>query len=170
MKVYNYNDNKVFIGEEDAAIDPLETKIQQKEVYIMPANSTIVKPTKCKENELNVWNGEKWEVRENNEGKITINPQTKEIIKLGVLDNISDGFFEINQEELEKLYSSQYMELEINDDKINVVEREKTYVENRLESYPSISDQLDMLYWDKVNGTNNWEQSITEIKEKYPKD
>ena len=27
-----------------------------------------------------------------------------------------------------------------------------------------------MIYWDKINGTNNWVDSITKVKEKYPKD
>lgn len=49
-------------------------------------------------------------------------------------------------------------------------EPEKTYSEKRLEEYPSLSDQLDMLYWDKVNGTNVWQETITEIKAKYPKE
>ena len=50
------------------------------------------------------------------------------------------------------------------------VEPEKTYAEKRLAEYPAISDQLDMIYWDKVNGTNLWQEKITEIKTKYPKD
>lgn len=47
---------------------------------------------------------------------------------------------------------------------------ESTYVEKRLAEYPSISDQLDMIYWDKVNGTNLWQEKIAEIKAKYPKE
>jgi hypothetical protein len=34
----------------------------------------------------------------------------------------------------------------------------------RANSYPSIQDQLDMLYWDKVNGTDNWLNSISSVK------
>ena len=47
---------------------------------------------------------------------------------------------------------------------------EPTYVEKRLSEYPCISDQLDMIYWDKVNGTHLWQEKITEIKVKYPKE
>jgi len=43
------------------------------------------------------------------------------------------------------------------------------YKEARILEYPSIGDQLDMQYWDKINGTNNWETKIAEIKNKYPK-
>jgi len=43
------------------------------------------------------------------------------------------------------------------------------YQRRRKEVYPDIREQLDMLYWDKVNGTDNWTQTIQAIKEKYPK-
>ena len=46
----------------------------------------------------------------------------------------------------------------------------KSYIEKRQEAYPSIEEQLDMIYWDKVNGTNLWQQKIAEIKAKYPKE
>ena len=49
-------------------------------------------------------------------------------------------------------------------------EPEKSYAEKRLEEYPSIGDQLDMIYWDKINGTNLWQEKIAEIKAKYPKE
>ncbi|MBD5397989.1 hypothetical protein HDR60_00580 [bacterium] len=45
-----------------------------------------------------------------------------------------------------------------------------SYTYKRQEEYPSINEQLDMIYWDKINGTNNWETKITEIKNKYPKE
>jgi hypothetical protein len=40
---------------------------------------------------------------------------------------------------------------------------------NRRIAYPSIADQLDMLYWDKVNGTENWLNSIESVKNRFPK-
>lgn len=43
------------------------------------------------------------------------------------------------------------------------------YINDRKKEYPSIEEQLDMLYWDQVNGTNNWRTLIREIKDKYPK-
>lgn len=47
---------------------------------------------------------------------------------------------------------------------------EPTYAEKRAMEYPSIQDQLDMIYWDKINGTENWTTAIAEIKAKYPKE
>ena len=46
---------------------------------------------------------------------------------------------------------------------------EPTYAEKRAAEYPSVQEQLDMIYWDKINGTNVWQQTITAIKTKYPK-
>jgi len=45
----------------------------------------------------------------------------------------------------------------------------KQYQRDRQSQYPSIADQLDMLYWDKVNGTENWLKSIESVKNKFPK-
>jgi hypothetical protein len=39
----------------------------------------------------------------------------------------------------------------------------------RATAYPSIQEQLDMQYWDKVNGTNNWEDAIAKVKSDIPK-
>jgi len=43
------------------------------------------------------------------------------------------------------------------------------YVRRRLREYPPIEKQLDMMYWDAVNGTTTWVDEITRIKEKHPK-
>jgi|TARA_Y100000310_G_scaffold47139_1_gene43717 hypothetical protein len=43
------------------------------------------------------------------------------------------------------------------------------YQRKRKEEYPPIEDQLDMIFWDKKNGTTEWEDSVQVIKDKYPK-
>ena len=43
----------------------------------------------------------------------------------------------------------------------------KQYQRDR--QYPSIQDQLDMLYWDRKNGTKTWEESIDKVKSDNPK-
>ena len=45
----------------------------------------------------------------------------------------------------------------------------KQYQRDRAVDYPSLADQLDMQYWDKINGTNKWEEAINAVKNKYPK-
>ena len=39
----------------------------------------------------------------------------------------------------------------------------------RIKEYPPINVQLDMQYWDSVNGTTLWQNTIQAIKDKYPK-
>jgi len=46
----------------------------------------------------------------------------------------------------------------------------KQYQRNRAKEYPSIVDQLDMQYWDKINSTNTWQDAINAVKNKYPKE
>jgi hypothetical protein len=45
----------------------------------------------------------------------------------------------------------------------------KQYQRNRAKAYPSIQEQLDLQYWDKINNTDNWEQAINAVKAQYPK-
>jgi hypothetical protein len=40
--------------------------------------------------------------------------------------------------------------------------------ETRRALYPSIQEQLDMQYWDNVNGTTTWKDKIAEIKAAHP--
>jgi hypothetical protein len=44
------------------------------------------------------------------------------------------------------------------------------YQRDRAKSYPTIQEQLDMQYWDKINGTNNWQDAINAVKAQYPKE
>lgn len=46
---------------------------------------------------------------------------------------------------------------------------EPDYITLRQQAYPSLQDQQDMQYWDGVNGTTVWQDTISAIKTKYPK-
>ena len=43
------------------------------------------------------------------------------------------------------------------------------YIKDREKSYISTGDQLDMLYWDQVNGTTIWRDAIAKVKADNPK-
>jgi len=45
----------------------------------------------------------------------------------------------------------------------------KAYQELRANAYPSIQEQLDMQYWDSVNGTTTWKDAIEAVKTEHPK-
>ena len=67
MKYYLYDEKtKQFVKEQEGYLDPLETKAQGKDVYIVPPFSTTEKPnlTSLKDNEILVFNGNKWQIEQ----------------------------------------------------------------------------------------------------------
>ena len=67
MKFYLYDEKtNQFIKEQEGYLDPLETKAQGKNVYIVPPFSTTEKPdlTILKDNEILVFNDNKWQVEQ----------------------------------------------------------------------------------------------------------
>tara|TARA_R110000850_G_scaffold76355_1_gene165778 strand:- start:28 stop:282 length:255 start_codon:yes stop_codon:yes gene_type:complete len=44
------------------------------------------------------------------------------------------------------------------------------YQRDREVAYPAMADQLDMQYWDQVNGTTTWKDAIAKVKTDNPKE
>lgn len=72
--IYNFDEEGYFTGKSKANIDPLETKIKKKDIYLLPRNATFTKTPKPQENKRIKWdkNNQKW-IYENI--KILENPQ-----------------------------------------------------------------------------------------------
>ena len=63
MIFYIYDEKtKEYTSTQNAFIDPLETKKQGKNVYLVPANATDKKPLETKENQAVIFNGSEWEI------------------------------------------------------------------------------------------------------------
>jgi hypothetical protein len=70
-----------------------------------------------------------------------------------------------------------YSNLKLNDDtavmpteeEVNAKIAELQWEQNRRNAYGSIADQLDMMYWDNVNGTTTWKDHIAQVKSDNPK-
>ena len=43
------------------------------------------------------------------------------------------------------------------------------YQRDRADAYPSIQEQLDMQYWDAVNGKKKWQEEVAKVKADNPK-
>lgn len=106
MKIYNYNkDTFEYISESEARLDPEESKVQNTEIYILPAYSTFNKPsTTLLENEIHVFNinTNKWIRTKNYRGKIIYNKQNlslKLITELGDIDESLYTFLNPNEVE-----------------------------------------------------------------------
>jgi hypothetical protein len=70
-----------------------------------------------------------------------------------------------------------YSNLKLNDDtaimpseeEVNAKIAELQVIEDRKIAYGSVQDQLDMQYWDGVNGTTTWADHIAQVKSDNPK-
>lgn len=67
MLVYKFDEKGVFVGTDETELDPLESELQGKEIYLLPPNSTFDSPEE-REGFAPVWNGEKWEQVKDNRG------------------------------------------------------------------------------------------------------
>ena len=62
----------------------------------------------------------------------------------------------------EKKVEEEYKKLKAEDDALQ-------YQRDRATSYPNIQEQLDMQYWDAVNGTKKWQEAVAKVKTDNPK-
>lgn len=80
----------------------------------------------------------------------------------------NDGSYEILSY---KHSEPQPTEKELND-KVAELQAEydsNQYQRDRAVAFPSWQEQLDMQYWDKVNGTNKWQETVAKVKADNPK-
>lgn len=89
MKFYIYDEKtKELKGTQNAFIDPLETKKQGKNVYLIPQNGTEKEPPKTEENQAVIFNGSEWEIVADYRGKTYyIGTEQHEMRELGDLPN-----------------------------------------------------------------------------------
>lgn len=155
MKVYRYNEEKIFVGEEEALLNPLETKIQGKNVYLLPANSTFEKP-KIVKGKVPVFVKNKWEYYEDNRNKYYYDNSVKQI------KDIKDKHIPLTEEELNKI--NQGMTCEVKDGKYEIYfteEQKQNIVRDIRDSYlklyidyyqekPLLWEELDKKKKDKI--------------------
>jgi hypothetical protein len=129
MLVYKFHpETKEYLYAVEAYIDPLETKKQKKDIYLLPANATFIQPLDYKEQYAIVWNGESWEYIEDHRvvydtnGKIikgtpywlktdSYDTPARYMTELGALPNeilfvVPEKPLEVIQRELEKHYTN----------------------------------------------------------------
>ena len=66
-------------------------------------------------------------------------------------------------------FDAQGNQVTIDMDAVNAWQDPDTYKYQRMAEYPSIQEQMDMQYWDAINGTTTWQDAINATKTKYPK-
>ena len=65
MKAYSFDNYGVFLGMVAMQKDPLESRIQKKDVWLLPSRATLTAPppNELPEGSFHVWNGSRWTVR-----------------------------------------------------------------------------------------------------------
>lgn len=65
MKTYKFDaDTKEYLYAEEAFLDPLESKVQDRDVWLLPADSTFTAPLESKDGYAVCWHGSAWEYKE----------------------------------------------------------------------------------------------------------
>lgn len=102
MIIYNYDPiTKEYTGYSEASLDPQETIVQGKDVYLIPANATDKKPPKAKTNETVIYeNG--WQIKADFRGKYIVNDEMKpqQVTEIGELP---EGYIVITDAQAAKI-------------------------------------------------------------------
>ncbi len=72
-----------------------------------------------------------------------------------------------NKEGVYQAYDKDGKEITINRSNIDAELAKQEYKNKRV--YPSIKEQLDLQYWDQVNGTTKWKEAVAKVKSDNPK-
>lgn len=98
MKIYNYDENGIFLNECEAELDPAEWQLNHKKVYLVPAFSTKIKPPKTKENQTTRFNGKNWDVVIDYRGQY-ICDELLNIIEVQEVGELPEGYITITAEQ-----------------------------------------------------------------------
>lgn len=107
-KVYFYDENtKEFVSEENALKDPLESKIQGKDVWLLPANATFDEPLPSKDGYKVVYNNG-WKYEKLPEPEVTPEPTLDELklLKRAEINSARDRTEQGGFEYLGKVFDS----------------------------------------------------------------
>jgi hypothetical protein len=84
-------------------------------------------------------------------------------------ENGGDGMWAQVNDERREFTESEYDQAVTDKANSDYDVQENGYKWARQEAYKPIPEQLDMIYWDGVNGTTLWDDHIAEVKEDNPK-
>ena len=116
MQIYKYDEiTKEFIGIETAQLDPLESELQRKEVWLLPANTTFIAPLIVKDGYAQVFKDGVWNYVEDNRGKEywladdEYGTPAREMKELGAFPE--GGVFEAPEKSFEALKEEKFNEI-----------------------------------------------------------
>jgi len=93
--------------------------------------------------------------------ELTVAAQSEVDAAKPIMKSVDGNRRELNDEE--------YAQKVIDIANYNFDQQQNSYKEARQLAYGSIAEQLDMQYWDLVNGTTVWKDHIAQVKSDNPK-
>jgi hypothetical protein len=88
----------------------------------------------------------------------SLRPNAKLVIRGDVIEWMDDVQAQPTEAEIQAEISRLQAEYDANQ-----------YQRDRAEAYPSLTEQADMAYWDRQNGTTTLDDAISAVKTTYPK-
>lgn len=103
MKAYLYNNiSGEYIKEIKKQLDPLESKLQKKEIYLLPSNSTDIEPPVIKENEVIVFENNEWIIIPDHRNEKFYKKDTKEEVTIKTIGEIPETLINIKPKDTDK--------------------------------------------------------------------
>ena len=172
MIAYSYDfETKEYVGETKCQANPVEGG------FLIPGHATNIKPEQPKEGHVMVCKDEGWVEVKDDRGQIWC-VKDKFSIEWKKLEPIPEDYTKLCHKPMDHLWDEENKKWHGHDEILKEIEEEKkkrkeyeqTYQFKRRTSYPPLFEQLDALYWDMKNGTDNWIKSRDKIKEQFPKE
>lgn len=111
MKIYNYDkDTKEFLYESEAKLDPLETQLQRRDCYSIPAYATTIPPV-FREGKTPVYEADNWVLVKDYRGQIQINLETYEETVVKELGELKEGYKLLSEYKETKEYKEKQFNL-----------------------------------------------------------
>lgn len=103
MLIYNYDSiTKEYTGYEEAYLDPEETKIQGKDIYLVPANATTEVPSETGENQVNIFETDHWTIESDFRGqKMVDEAMIPESVSF--IGTLPEGYVLITEEQIRNI-------------------------------------------------------------------
>ena len=99
MKIYNYDPiTYIYTFSENADLDPEETKIQGKNVYLLPANATFLKPPAAQEDKAIIWNENQWEYEADYRKNYYKVSPSLDVLDIDSIGQIEEGYALVTKE------------------------------------------------------------------------
>ena len=103
MEIYHYSiKTHECIGSSEATLDPEATKHEGKEVWLVPANATLLKPPKEKPFKVSIFENGTWVVKDDYRGRYVCN-ETLDVHLVQEIGALPEGYILITDAQAEKI-------------------------------------------------------------------